>query len=70
MRLNTEKIREARKLKKIREQCKKIWESDGTITLEDIPYRGMGAGDILDAMLKVRFLGFDFYFQSFDVIIV
>lgn len=49
---NAEKLRQKRKLKKLRETYTKLFASELTVSVDDIPFDNMNASDILDLMLQ------------------
>lgn len=55
---NAAKLRERRKLVRIQEMYRKLFESLEEITVNDIPYEGMEPPEILDIMLQVKFFIF------------
>jgi len=49
--INTEKLRQEKRLRKVQDQSNKLFISSEEISLADLPYTGMTAHQIIDAML-------------------
>jgi len=49
--INTEKLRQEKRLRKVRELSNKLFNTNEQISFADLPYVGMNAHEILDAML-------------------
>jgi len=53
-RQNTEKLRQAKRAKKIEDKTKKLFDSEEEFGISDLPYTGLQATEILDFMLTNR----------------